>query len=378
MAAGDSSREVAQRAARAAEALRKKADAAARMSDTFSLGAEGEVNLSQTLAPLAAKGWLALSDRQAPHGGNVDEVMIGPAGVIVIDAKNWSYAVRTKGDDLFTGRYSRSAALDGVLGQVEAVTAILAEYPFRPRVQGMLALVGEPDRRRHPEVVRGVALVGLDRIVHVLKTLEGQLNTSQVEEIFRTLSKKLPPMSQDSLQFEEVQRAPVKVHKLFDKNARFFYLHTWKKSGKYRLYLRSSDGSDLGWKDLNAAQVTITCAGDDARLVRAVLESATPTGVTLSGEDLPKVALAFPGGKILSKLGPIGAPVLVGQEWKSRGAHRLYGTLIYPGDAAFTLGFVDLNNGKLVPAVNGRLGKDYGFAVTYLQLLAERQPRTAS
>lgn len=374
MSAGDSAREVAQRTAKAAEVLRKKADSAARMSNAFSLGADGEVNLSQTLTPLAAKGWLALPDRQAPHGGNVDEVMVGPAGVTVIDAKNWSYVVRVKGDDIFTGRYSRSAALDRVLSHVQIVNAGLASLSFRPRVQAMLALVGELDRGRDYEVVRGVGLVGLDRIVSELEALENQLTTSQVEEVFQALRTILPPMSPADSQSDNVKRAPLKVRKLFDKNARFFYIHTWKKSGQHRLYLRSADGSDLGWKDLNASQVTLTCAGDDARLARAVLESATPTGVTLAGEDLPKIALAFPGGRILSKFGPLGAPVLVGQEWRSRGNHRLYGTLIYPGDAAYALGFVDLNTGKLVPAVNGKLGKDYSHAENYLQLLAERRP----
>lgn len=374
MGAGDSAREVAARTAEAAEVLRKKATSAARLSHAFALGADGEVTLAEALSPLAARGWLALPDRKAPLGGNIDEVLVGPAGVIIADAKNWSYAVRVKGDNIFTGRFSRSAALDGILSQIETVKSSLANLAFPARVRGMLVLVGEPDRGRSLEVVRGVGLVGLDRVVDELHRMEVHITTSQVEEVFRALSLILPPMDAVTSQPDSSLRTPLKVHKIFDKNARFFYIHQWKKSGKYRLYLKSSDGSDLGWKDLNTAQVTLTCGGDDAKLVRAVLESATPTGVTLAAENLPRIALTIPGGKLLAKLAPIGAPVLVGQEWRSRGVHRLYGTLIYPDDATFALGFVDLNTGTLQPAVRGKLGKDYSPAVTYLQLLAERRP----
>lgn len=375
MGAGDSAREVAARAAEAEKVLRKKADSAARMSHAFSLGADGEVTVAETLAPLAARGWFVLSDRESPHGGNVDDVLIGPGGVIVIDAKNWSYAVRVKGDDIFTGNFSRRASLNGVLRQIEEVKASLANIAFATHVRGMLVLVGESDRGRNLDVIRGVGLVGLDRVADELDQMEVQLTPSQIEEVFRALSLEFPPMEKGAPQPDRSQRTPLKVRKLFDKNARFFYIHQWKKSGKFRLYLKASDGNDLGWKDVNTGLVTLSCGGDDAKLARAVLESATPTGVTLAAENLPKIALAFPGGKLLAKLGPVGAPVLVGQEWRSRGVYRLYGTLIYPGDAAYALGFVDLSTGKFFPSVEGKLGKDYAPAVNYLQLLDERRPK---
>ncbi|MFI4971043.1 MAG: nuclease-related domain-containing protein [Hyphomicrobiales bacterium] len=375
MGAGDSAREVARRTAAAASVLQRKADSAARKAVTFSEGADGEETLSQVLAPLAAKGWLALPDRQSPRGGNLDEIVVGPAGVAVIDAKKWSYRVTVKSDDIYTGRYRRSNALDGVIGQVEIVNASLAGIGFPVMVQGFIALVGELDRERDHELVRDVGIIGLDQIVDKFLKMKGQLTTVQVEDVFRALSLAFPPMVVASAKAVPAQHDPVKVRKLFDKNARFFYIHQWNKSGKSRLYLRASDGSDLGWKNVHTGQVQVTCDGDDAKLVRAVLDSASPTGVTLAAENLPKIALDFPGGKFLARLGPLWAPVLIGQEWKSKGVHRLYGTLIYSGDGSYSLGYADLDTGRLHPAVDGKLGKDYAPAVKYLQLLTERRPR---
>lgn len=375
MAAGDSAREVARRTAMAAEALQRKADFAARKSVAFSLGAEGEETLFATLAPLAVNGWLALPDRQAPNGGNVDHIFIGPAGVVVIDAKNWSYPVNVKGDDILTGKFRRTKSLDGVNSQVEIVGAALTSLSFPVTVLGLMALVGDPDRERHFEMVSNVGIIGVDHIVDRLRAMESQLSTIQVEDVFRTLSMTFPPATSTGTQTEPAPLVPMKVHKLFDKNARFFYIQQWKKSGMFRLYLKASDGSDLGWKNVNTGQIEMSCSGDDAKLVRAVLESATPTGVRLAAKDLPKVALDFPGGKLLARFTPLWAQVLVGQEWRSKGVRRLYGTLIHPETGTFALGFADLDTGKLEPSVDGQIGKDFGTAVSYLQLLVDRRPK---
>jgi hypothetical protein len=242
-------------------------------------------------------------------------------------------------------------------------------------VQGFMALVGAQDRGRGYDAVRNVGIIGLDHIVDKIRQLECQLTTAQAEEVFRTLSLAFPPAAATPTRAEPAPPATQKVNKLFEKNARLFYIHQWRKSGMIRLYLKASDGIDLGWKNVNTGLIEVTCKGDDAKLVRAVLESATPTGVTLAAENLPKIALNFPGGKLLARLASLWALVLVGQEWRSKGVHRLYGTLIYPDGGTYSLGFADLVSGKLEPSVDGRIGKDFGTAVSYLQLLVERQPK---
>lgn len=378
MGAGESARDVAQRTAAASERLQQRAQGAARMSKAFSVGAEGEEALASALAPLAARGWLALPDRQAPQGGNLDLIVVGPPGVAVIDAKNWSFPVTLKEGNIYTGRYRRPKAIDGVLRQVEVVQAALAEIAYPVTVRGVLALAGELDRGRVSEVARDVQIVGIDHLENEFAQMKRRLSTAHIEEVFRLLSLEFPSQETSNAgnpATMSVLSDPVKVHKLFDKNTRFFYIREWNRSGKSRLYLKSSNGVDLGWKNVNTGEVQLTCEDDEAKLVQAVLAKASPTGITLSSQDVPKIVLDMPGGKLLSRLISLWALVLVGQEWSARGAHRLYGTLIVPGTGTFSLGHADLKTGELRPAVDGKLGKDLGSAEKYLQLLVERQPR---
>lgn len=378
MAAGDSAREVARRAAAASDRLQQKAAGAARVSAAFSVGAEGEAALAEVLAPLAARGWLALPDRQAPLGGNLDLIIVGPPGVIVIDAKNWSFPITLRDGHIYTGRYRRPKAIDGVLEQIETVQAALAEFRYLSTVFGVLALAGEQDRMRVSEIVRDVQIIGINNLAGELVQMQQQLDTSQIEEVFRRLSLEFPPSvvsgANDAIAASS-SSTPVKVHKLFDQNVRFFYIHEWHGSGKVRLYLMSSDGSDLGWKNVNTGDIQLTCDDDESKLVQAVLANASPSGVTLSSQDVPKIALDIPGGKLLGRLASVWAMVLVGQVWSARGAHRLYGTLIDPGRGTFSLGHADLRTGVLHPAVDGKLGRDLNSAETYLQLLVERRPK---
>lgn len=58
-------------------------------------GAEGERQVAAALEPLRQFGWIALHDVHWPGRpqANIDHVAIGPGGVVVIDAKNWTGTV---------------------------------------------------------------------------------------------------------------------------------------------------------------------------------------------------------------------------------------------------------------------------------------------
>ena len=82
MGAGDSATAVAQRAEARAAALRKKAEAAEQRAARFRAGAAGERVLDEAGQGLVDCGWFPLSDRCSPTGGNMDELFVGPAGVV--------------------------------------------------------------------------------------------------------------------------------------------------------------------------------------------------------------------------------------------------------------------------------------------------------
>ncbi len=367
MGAGDSARSVVERADASAAAHRRRAERAERMAAQFREGALGEEALHAVLARLVARGWSPMPDRRSPTGGNMDELLVGPAGVAVLDAKAWSHPVRLRGGRFYSGQRCCTDHLDHVLGQVEEVRAALARSALSSvAVRGFIALTGGVDRSRPPEEMRGVWVVGLDHLAagfHRLPEVNSRDTTAAVQSVL-------------DVAFPEFGREPSSVPptvvspRPFERNVRIFYVRNWKSM---RLYLKSPGGADLGWKDLGAGAVHVECSGDDAELVEAVLRDASRSGIGISAEDLPRLALDLPAGKLLGLMGHVWVSVLLG--WESgRRPHRLYGTYLVPGAGTFPLGFVDLSTGALFPSIHGKLGPDFQCAEEYLRLLWERWP----
>lgn len=193
MEAGGSAREAADRMAEVEAAHLRKAQAAARMSANFRAGAEGEVALVQSLAPLVDKGWFVFPDLRNPRGGNLDVVVAGPAGVGVVDSKNWAFPVAVRAERIYTGKYSRTGKLDAVQRQVELVEDVLAHLSFPVVVQGFLTLVGQHDRGREPETVRDVWVVGLEHLAPGIAGSRRQLSDGQVDDVVAALRAAFSP-----------------------------------------------------------------------------------------------------------------------------------------------------------------------------------------
>lgn len=367
MGAGDSARSVAERADASAAAHRRRAERAERMASQFREGARGEEALHAVLARLVARGWSPMPDRRSPTGGNMDELLVGPTGVAVLDAKAWSHPVRSQGGRFYAGQRRCTDHLDRVLGQVEEVRAALARSALGSvAVRGFIVLTGSVDRGRLPEEVRGVWVVGLDHLAAGFHGLPGVNPRDTVAAVKSVVDVVFPECGQEPSSAPQTVASPW----LSERNVRIFYVRNWKSM---RLYLKSPDGADLGWKDLSAGAVHVECSGNDAELVEGVLRDASRSGIGISAEDLPRVALNLPAGKLPGLMGRAWVSVLLG--WDSgRRPHRLYGTYLVPGAGTFPLGFVDLSTGALFPSIHGKLGPDFHCAEDYLRLLWERWP----
>lgn len=83
--AAEQSRLAAERVAK----LRRQLDQAERAEKAWAAGAEGEARVAQVLDELSAHGWHALHDVRWPGRpkANLDHVLVGPGGIIVMDAK---------------------------------------------------------------------------------------------------------------------------------------------------------------------------------------------------------------------------------------------------------------------------------------------------
>ena len=381
MTAGDSALEQARQLSEVSEVLRRKSEWASRRSANFATGATGERALAEAFAPLTAKGWYPLYDRASPSGGNIDLLVVGPAGVAVIDAKAWSGAVTIDGTKLLLGDRSRAKELNGVRRQVAEVEAALRDVQLKVTVRGFLALAGEEDRNRRSETIGGIRVLGIDQLVDQFCRFERPLTAVEIEAVFRDISRAFPPAGgADRSKAPAVATSDLvgptspRAEALIAGYMRFYYLRPWHQGGKRRLYLKDDKGTDLGWKDTIGGEVSLTCSDDDAKLAKAVLNAATETGVPLAAESLPRVPVTLLGGQLLGRVARKYVAVLVGQEWRKGATRRLYGRLIDPAEGHFELGYVDLVTGDLHPAIEGGLNKNLGTGKGYLGRLAERDP----
>jgi superfamily I DNA/RNA helicase len=142
------------------------------------------------VAPFRARGWVLLADRRWPgtSGANIDLIMVGPGGIFVIDAKNWSSPHMT-GDHLFNGADDCTYAVDQVLAETEVVANSLSALDVVPAaVTPLLVFVGRP----YTGGLQGVRMIGLGEIVCVLTERPDRLSLDSVQRVAAHLEAKFP------------------------------------------------------------------------------------------------------------------------------------------------------------------------------------------
>jgi hypothetical protein len=63
--------------------------------ERWRIGAEGEKATARQLGPLRRRGWMLFNDLDTGHG-NIDRVLVGPAGVFVLESKRLTGQVRVE------------------------------------------------------------------------------------------------------------------------------------------------------------------------------------------------------------------------------------------------------------------------------------------
>ena len=384
MTGGQSAREQAEDAKVKAAALQRRADRLSQKSDNYEQGARGEEDVSWELDQLATDGWLVLHDRRLPTGANLDHFLVGPPGVSVIETKTWTGELDLGGGSISVDGRRRLKDLVQVNGQVAAVGDALASTQPDLAVRGCLVLAGPHHRDQSPVEIDGTVVVGLYRITAHLGVADVTASQSQIEAAYRTLSVAFPGASDPGLPppdagqtTDDASRSAVEAaprHRLPAAH-RYFYVRSWQRYGKHRIYLRTVDGPQLGWKDMKSGAVTVETEDKVlAKLAKAVLTAAEPAAVTMTVGDLPKVNIDVPGGGLLRRLARVHMAVVVGYEWKKGSVHRLYGTFLAPETAAIKLGYVDLKSGKRTVDIDGPVNKDRPTADRLLEGLATYLP----
>ncbi|CAN5501284.1 hypothetical protein BH23ACT3_BH23ACT3_09430 [soil metagenome] len=344
MTAGQSAKSLASKSGHVASWAERRAAA-------FVKGSEGERVVADAVAPLSANGWFILHDRQAPNGGNVDHVLVGPGGVVVLDAKAWSgsLAISSKGRLRHNDRDAHKA-----VSSINAVIAHLRDALPSLSVSGGLVFVGNDGAPSLPRRVDDVGLCDVSEVLDVLKRKPSTLNARDVEAALGLVMDLLPAIGTAELERPpavqpealDLEAAQLVGEEPIDKRYRFYVARTWAKYGKHRIYLSSADGSKLGWIDPNVGNVDLEHddSGDAEPLLQRLADSTRIPQPDVSPLR-PKGRLS---SRILKSLGNDrrGVGHVVGHVWRKGDRRRLYVTSHVTGIASVSVGWVDLSTGE--------------------------------
>lgn len=165
-------------------------------------GAAGEdavtAEIQRVIVDLGQAEWRLLVDRKWPGSrGNIDALLVGPPGVIILDAKNWREP-RIEGGRLWRGDEPMDDEVDKVRRQAEAVVEALAGNPVAPNqslaptsVSAMLVLAR---RRIRAQEIDGITVVGEKDLHLELVRLPRRLDNTAVVLVAEALDRVCPPM----------------------------------------------------------------------------------------------------------------------------------------------------------------------------------------
>jgi nuclease-like protein len=164
-------------------------------------GARGEEKLAEAFAEIP--DLKILNDRRVPRTrGNIDHLVVAPAGVFVVDAKHYRGLIEVRNvgglfrsdERLYVGRRDCSHLADNMGWQVESVARALAAAGLEPQppVSPVLCFVdGEWPLLWPADHFRGVRLEGM-RSIRKFMAAPRILDTGAIERIYRVLASAFP------------------------------------------------------------------------------------------------------------------------------------------------------------------------------------------
>ncbi len=169
----------------AARRMREKAERLDRAAQLWERGAEGERRTATTLGALPADDWTLFHDVHWPGRpkANIDHVVVGPAGVFVVDSKNWSGRISVDDGALRQNGRGRAATVASASGAALAIRQLLSTSPNVP-VIGVLCFVDNDV----VGVVEGVVVCSTANVVRMLQARPPVLEPAAREDIVSRLA----------------------------------------------------------------------------------------------------------------------------------------------------------------------------------------------
>ena len=150
---------------------------AAAVVDRWGRGAAGEELVGEALDGLREGGWFALHDVQLDHG-NIDHVLVGPAGIFTIETKSHRGRLRAGAIDSRTLKqaYAQAKSVERVTGLRTVPLLVFSSAYLMPAVT-------ERD---------GVVILPSRMLVNHLRKRGGTIPAERVDDVYRRLAAALP------------------------------------------------------------------------------------------------------------------------------------------------------------------------------------------
>lgn len=157
--AGHGARQQQEAARRSVEDAERRLAAARAREHAWSAGAAGEEQVAAVLAGLEQLGWVVMHDVAWPGRprANLDHVLVGPGGVLIVDTKNWSGTVTVDtARGLRSNGYRKTKEVDALEAARQAVLPLVPDIP-QAVVTGVICLAAQ---EQDPVKLSGVTVVG--------------------------------------------------------------------------------------------------------------------------------------------------------------------------------------------------------------------------
>jgi hypothetical protein len=145
-------------------------------------GAAGERRTARLLDPLERHGWAVLHDLAVPGSrANIDHLVIGPGGVLVIDSKHYRGRLQLDGSGrLWHGRYPLAPMLRVVDFEADQAALVLADPDV---VVVPIVAVHGAQVPWGKVVMNGVPVVAARRLPSMLRVLPAVLRPERVDAL---------------------------------------------------------------------------------------------------------------------------------------------------------------------------------------------------
>ncbi|MCT9620874.1 nuclease-related domain-containing DEAD/DEAH box helicase [Curtobacterium sp. C2H10] len=195
--AGESAGVEARRQRSHAQELRRQAHDAEQRAARFEIAERTESETAQLLAPLAGIGYHLLADRRWPGSrtAQVDMVVVGRAGVFIVDTKAWR-EVAVHGDRITRGQEDVTDDIARLADLAYSTEAALADIGLAPgEVHAVAALAGQ--KRMHARVA-SVDVIGTHDLVGHITKRGARLSASRVDEVLAAMLTHFPVIGDDA------------------------------------------------------------------------------------------------------------------------------------------------------------------------------------